>query len=224
MKYRAALTFEQTIRVRATLDEIENRLRINYQIFDAHSGQRTTTGYTIQVAVEEGSQGLSFVSPPILFERLGVHAMMKSLLAGLLLLSAAAQAVTLDDLQQRFASQPVVRADFNQLREIKGMAQPLKSSGELLIAQDKGLWWHQAKPFPLTLVLDDKRMVQVMNGQAPQIITADSNPQMFQFNHLMRALFQADRQVLEQNFSLDFQRSRPAELAAGADAENLAAG
>jgi hypothetical protein len=27
---------------------------------------------------------------------------------------------------------------------------------------------------------------------------------MFQFNHLMRALFQADRQVLEQNFSLDF--------------------
>lgn len=130
--------------------------------------------------------------------------MMKSLLAGLLLLSAAAQAVTLDDLQHRFASQPVVRADFSQLREIKGMAQPLKSSGELLIAQDKGLWWHQAKPFPLTLVLDDKRMVQVMNGQAPQIITADSNPQMFQFNHLMRALFQADRQVLEQNFSLDF--------------------
>jgi outer membrane lipoprotein-sorting protein len=130
--------------------------------------------------------------------------MMKSLLAGLLLLSAAAQAVTLDDLQQRFASQPVVRADFGQLREIKGMAQPLKSSGELLIAQDKGLWWHQAKPFPLTLVLDDKRMVQVMNGQAPQIITADSNPQMFQFNHLMRALFQADRQVLEQNFALNF--------------------
>jgi outer membrane lipoprotein-sorting protein len=130
--------------------------------------------------------------------------MMKSLLAGLLLLSAAAQAVTLDDLQQRFASQPVVRADFSQLREIKGMAQPLKSSGELLIAQDKGLWWHQAKPFPLTLVLDDKRMVQVMNGQAPQIITADSNPQMFQFNHLMRALFQADRQVLEQNFALNF--------------------
>ncbi|MGE9550487.1 LolA family protein [Erwinia amylovora] len=130
--------------------------------------------------------------------------MIKSLFAALLMFSAAAQAVTLEELQQRFASQPVVRADFIQLREIKGMAQPLKSSGELLIAQDKGLWWHQAKPFPMTLVLDDKRMVQVMNNQAPQIITADSNPQMFQFNHLLRALFQADRAVLEQNFSLDF--------------------
>lgn len=130
--------------------------------------------------------------------------MIRCLLAGLLLLSAAVQAVTLDDLQQRFASQAVVRADFTQLREIKGMA-PLKSSGELLIAQDQGLWWHQARPFPVTLVLDESRMMQVMNGQPPQIVTAESNPQMFQFNHLLRALFRADRQVLEQNFALDFQ-------------------
>ncbi|WP_034946393.1 acyl-CoA thioesterase [Erwinia oleae] len=72
VKYRAPLTFEQAIRVRATLEEYENRLRIGYQIFDAASGQRTTSGYTIQVAVEENSQALSFVSPPILFERLGV--------------------------------------------------------------------------------------------------------------------------------------------------------
>lgn len=130
--------------------------------------------------------------------------MIKMLFTLLMLTSLSVQAVTLDALQQRFASQPVVRADFSQLRTIKGMAQPLKSSGQLLIAQDKGLWWQQAKPFPLTLVLDEKRMVQVMNGQPPEIVTADSNPQMFQFNHLLRALFQADRQVLEQNFALDF--------------------
>ncbi|MEM6051103.1 thioesterase family protein [Erwinia sp. P7711] len=73
VKYRAVLTFEQTIRVRATLEEIENRLRIAYQIFDARSGKRLTTAYTIQVAVEESSQEMSFVSPPILFERLGVQ-------------------------------------------------------------------------------------------------------------------------------------------------------
>ena len=73
VKYRAVLTFEQTIRVRATLEEVENRLRIAYQIFDARSGKRLTTGYTIQVAVEESSQEMRFVSPPILFERLGVQ-------------------------------------------------------------------------------------------------------------------------------------------------------
>ena len=72
MKYRDVLTFEQRIRVRAHIEEFENRLRIAYQIFDATSGKRTTTGYTIQVAVEEKSRELCFVSPAILFERMGV--------------------------------------------------------------------------------------------------------------------------------------------------------
>jgi len=72
VKYRDVLTFEQAFRVQATLVEYENRLKINYAIFDAESGKRTTTGYTIQVAVEEESNALCFVSPDILFERMGV--------------------------------------------------------------------------------------------------------------------------------------------------------
>jgi acyl-CoA thioester hydrolase len=72
VKYRNVLTFEQRIRVRATLEEYENRLRIAYQIFDVASGKRTTTGYTIQVAVEEKSGEMCFVCPDILFERMGV--------------------------------------------------------------------------------------------------------------------------------------------------------
>jgi len=122
----------------------------------------------------------------------------------LLWIGCSAQAVTLEQLQQRFARQPVIRAHFEQVRTIAGMAQPLVSRGELLIAQQQGLWWQQATPFPLTLILDDKRMVQRMSGQPPQVITAESNPQMFQFNHLLRALFQADEKVLRENFELDF--------------------
>lgn len=71
VKYRDSLRFEQRIRVCATLEEYENRLRIAYQIVDATSGKRTTTGYTIQVAVEESSGEMCFVCPAILFERLG---------------------------------------------------------------------------------------------------------------------------------------------------------
>ena len=39
--------------MRARIEEFENRLRIGYEIFDVDSGKRTTTGYTIQVAVDE---------------------------------------------------------------------------------------------------------------------------------------------------------------------------
>ena len=72
VKYRDVLTFEQRFRVRARIEEYENRLRIGYEIFAADSGKRTTAGYTIQVAVEEKSREMSFVSPDILFERMGV--------------------------------------------------------------------------------------------------------------------------------------------------------
>lgn len=72
VKYRDVLTFEQHFRVRARIEEFENRLKIAYEIIDAASGKRTTTGYTIQVAVEEKSREMCFVSPAILFERMGV--------------------------------------------------------------------------------------------------------------------------------------------------------
>ena len=121
-----------------------------------------------------------------------------------LLISPFVSALNLDDLQQRFTEQPVIRAHFDQTRTIKDLPQPLRSQGQMLIARDQGLLWDQTSPFPMQLLLDDKRMVQVINGQPPQIITAENNPQMFQFNHLLRALFQADRKVLEQNFHVEF--------------------
>jgi outer membrane lipoprotein-sorting protein len=121
-----------------------------------------------------------------------------------LFISPWVSALTLDSLQQRFTEQPVVRAHFDQIRTIKDLPQPLRSQGQMLIARDQGLLWDQTSPFPMRLLLDDKRMVQSINGQPPQIITAENNPQMFQFNHLLRALFQADRQVLEANFRVEF--------------------
>ncbi|EJA4449202.1 outer membrane lipoprotein carrier protein LolA [Escherichia coli] len=121
-----------------------------------------------------------------------------------LLISPFVSALTRDDLQQRFTEQPVIRAHFDQTRTIKDLPQPLRSQGQMLIARDQGLLWDQTSPFPMQLLLDDKRMVQVINGQPPQIITAENTPQMFQFNHLLRALFQADRKVLEQNFRVEF--------------------
>ncbi|MDR2862590.1 MAG: outer membrane lipoprotein carrier protein LolA [Puniceicoccales bacterium] len=118
--------------------------------------------------------------------------------------AAPAHALTLEELQTQLAGRPVVRCDFVQERQISGFARPLKSQGAILVARDHGLWWHQQKPFEMTLLLDSQRMVQTVAGQAPQIITAEKNPQLFQFNHLLVAIFRADRAVLEKNFTVTF--------------------
>jgi acyl-CoA thioester hydrolase len=59
--------------LRATIVEWENRLKVDYLITDADSGKRLTRATTTQVAVELASGEMCFVSPPILFEKLGVN-------------------------------------------------------------------------------------------------------------------------------------------------------
>lgn len=58
--------------VEARISEYENRLRIDYEFFDAASGARTSKGYTIQVAVAMPSGEMRLVSPPILLQKLGI--------------------------------------------------------------------------------------------------------------------------------------------------------
>ena len=69
MKFIRPTVFQQRIRVVATLEEYENRLKIAYVISDIASGERVVKGYTIQVAVDNSTKELCFVSPPVLFEK-----------------------------------------------------------------------------------------------------------------------------------------------------------
>ncbi len=72
VKYVRSAYFQQALVVRAEIVEWENRLKIDYQVRDAVTGQVLTRGYTIQVAVNAGTGEMSYVSPPVLFERLGL--------------------------------------------------------------------------------------------------------------------------------------------------------
>ncbi|MEW9898206.1 acyl-CoA thioesterase [Chitinivorax sp. PXF-14] len=73
LRYVKPATFGQLIRVRAELVEWENRMKIAYLISDVASGRRLTKGTTVQVAVEITTQEMCFVSPAILFEKLGLQ-------------------------------------------------------------------------------------------------------------------------------------------------------
>ena len=60
-------------RVRATITEWENRLKIAYDIVDAESGTTLTRAHTIQVAVDAATNEMLYLCPPVLWERLGVQ-------------------------------------------------------------------------------------------------------------------------------------------------------
>ena len=73
-KYIRPARFQQRLKVRAQIVEWENRLKIEYRVSDADSGEILTRGHTIQVAVDAETGEMSYVSPPVLFERLGMSA------------------------------------------------------------------------------------------------------------------------------------------------------
>ncbi|WP_394358959.1 acyl-CoA thioesterase [Marinomonas maritima] len=72
IRYAHPLIFGQKFKVRATLTEWENRLKVDYVFFDAQTNKRLTKAYTIQVAVEKTSGEMQYASPPILLQKLGV--------------------------------------------------------------------------------------------------------------------------------------------------------
>jgi len=72
VRYAAPATYGQRLKLRAEIVEWENRLKISYLITDAATGRRLARATTTQVAVEIASREMCFVSPPVLFEKLGV--------------------------------------------------------------------------------------------------------------------------------------------------------
>ena len=65
LRYVRGATFGQTLNVRASLVEWENRLKVNYLITDLASGERLTRASTVQVAVEIASREMQLGSPKV---------------------------------------------------------------------------------------------------------------------------------------------------------------
>ena len=68
LRYVRGATFGQTLNVRASLVEWENRLKISYLITDRATGERLTRACTVQVAVEIASREMQLASPQCFIE------------------------------------------------------------------------------------------------------------------------------------------------------------
>jgi acyl-CoA thioester hydrolase len=69
LKFVRPASFGQTVRVKASLIEWENRIRIDYLVYDPQSGEKLTKGQTTQLAVDLQTQETRFDCPDVLLER-----------------------------------------------------------------------------------------------------------------------------------------------------------
>ena len=73
LKYVRSLVYGQKVRIRARIVEWENRLKIDYQVRCADSGEVLTKAHSIQVAIDIGTREMCWVCPPVLWQKLGVR-------------------------------------------------------------------------------------------------------------------------------------------------------
>jgi acyl-CoA thioester hydrolase len=72
LRYVKPAVFGQRLTVYAAIVEWESQLKIDYLITDTVTGHRLNRASTTQVAVDMTTHEMCFISPPILFEKLGV--------------------------------------------------------------------------------------------------------------------------------------------------------
>ncbi|MDO6748496.1 acyl-CoA thioesterase [Gilvimarinus sp. 1_MG-2023] len=73
IKYVRPALFNRTVRIEATLEEWEVRLKIAYRIVDADTNEVLTKGYTVQVAVDLSSNEMCFAMPDVLAQKLAAY-------------------------------------------------------------------------------------------------------------------------------------------------------
>jgi acyl-CoA thioester hydrolase len=72
LRYVQGARFGQRLRVRADLAEWQNRLKINYLISDAETGERLTRASTVQIAVSADGV-MQLVSPQVMIDAVERH-------------------------------------------------------------------------------------------------------------------------------------------------------
>lgn len=71
IRYPRPARYGQKLRILARITDYDPRLRIEYEIRDAATGERLTKGYTVQVAVDMSTREMQFGPVDALASRLG---------------------------------------------------------------------------------------------------------------------------------------------------------
>lgn len=109
----------------------------------------------------------------------------------------------LAQVRQRVQDAPVVRGQFTQRKTVQGFKQPLKSSGDFVVARGKGIAWQVRQPFASTLIVKpDSLLSRGADGRVAMQMKAQDEPVLRTINAMLFAVMAADLVQLAQYFEV----------------------
>jgi hypothetical protein len=113
----------------------------------------------------------------------------------------AAEGLLLREVRARLTQEPVVRGAFEQRKTVKGFRNPLVSSGEFVVAQQRGVLWRTLEPFASTLVVTrDRVLARGADGSVARRLSAKEEPAVRAISETLFGVMAADLAALEQRF------------------------
>ncbi|MEL4417363.1 outer membrane lipoprotein carrier protein LolA [Shewanella algae] len=110
----------------------------------------------------------------------------------------------LQQLSTKMALSDSSRGQFEQVRWLRVLKQPLRSSGEFLFQRELGMLWQQQTPFDNLLLLKQGELIQQDSQGKLSVTKADAGPAAVaeMLPRMMQSLLSGDIQALSQGFEL----------------------
>ena len=108
-------------------------------------------------------------------------------------------ALTVNELSALLQKDTNFKASYKQEKTLNKLNKILKSSGVVIIIENKNVFFRQNTPFELEQIITPNRFAQIMDDEINEI-TRDNNPQLFEISNLLLNIFSMN-EVNEKYFS-----------------------
>ncbi len=108
-------------------------------------------------------------------------------------------ALTVNELSALLQKDANFKASYKQEKSLNKLNKILKSSGVVIIVENKNVFFRQNTPFELEQIITPNRFAQIMDDEINEI-TRDNNPQLFEISNLLLNIFSMN-EVNEKYFS-----------------------
>ena len=108
-------------------------------------------------------------------------------------------ALTVNELSALLQKDANFKTSYKQEKSLNKLNKILKSSGVVIIVENKNVFFRQNTPFELEQIITPNRFAQIMDDEINEI-TRDNNPQLFEISNLLLNIFSMN-EVNEKYFS-----------------------
>jgi len=102
------------------------------------------------------------------------------------------------------AERPVVKGNFVQEKYLSRFNRSLISSGNFIIASERGMVWETLQPFPSTMIMGNDFIMQSRPDGRISVLSAQGNEAFTQMANIISSVFSGRSQALLENFEVYF--------------------